>query len=145
MSWEYKTRNGSSPMNKRRVYFSCHSEDLDVFFLDIANEILNVCDCAVYFCRENSTPDENYFFNLSSVQLIVFPVTSKLLNGNNRSIDVDLKYAIENNIPVLPLMQEEGLEEKFNGVFGTAHFLLNSNKDATSIGYYKKLEIFVKI
>ena len=42
--------------------------------------------------------------------LLIVPVTFKLLNTPNRAMDADIPYAKEKHIPILPFMMEQGLD-----------------------------------
>jgi tetratricopeptide (TPR) repeat protein len=78
------------------------------------------------------------------MNLFVMPVTTRLLTTPNRARDVEFPYAIEHHIPVLPLMQETGLEELFNRVCGDLQFLSKLDKDPTAIPYEEKLTNYLK-
>ena len=71
------------------------------------------------------------------------PVTTNLLCTANDALDVDFKFAMEHHIPVLPLMQEPGLEELFNKKCGELQFLDKNKIDETAISYEEKLEKYL--
>lgn len=71
------------------------------------------------------------------------PITTKLLCSQNVALDIEFKFALENHIPVLPLMQERGLEELFNLKCGDLQFLDEHNNDSTAISYTEKLEKYL--
>ncbi|HBA48759.1 MAG TPA: hypothetical protein DCZ91_13365 [Lachnospiraceae bacterium] len=112
MKLAYKTRGDSLPYGKRRVYFSAHPEDYDLLDV-IADDILKMQDCAVYYDAEPLAAYEKkeLYENLAAIQLLVIPVTEKLLREKNRALDVEYSYAIRNHIPVLPFLQRKGLSE----------------------------------
>jgi len=124
---KYKTRGNSTPQGKPRVYFCCHPEDFNRCFESISNEILAKQNCAVWYTDEVIVHDEDFFVDLKQMQLFVMPVTTNLLCTENQAIDIEFKFAIENHIPVLPLMQESGLEELFNKRCGDLQFLDKNN------------------
>ncbi len=140
-----KTRGESSPQGKPRVYFSAHHDDYRAFFEPVSDEILKLQNCAIYYDEEPQQPydEEELFLSLSQMQLFVMPVTTKLLTTPSRAIDVEFKYAIEHHIPVLPLMQEGGLEELFNKKCGDLQFLTKERKDMTELPYEEKLEKYL--
>ena len=78
------------------------------------------------------------------MQLFVVPVTTKLLTKENRAMDVDVPFASENHIPVLPLMQEGGLDDMFNKKFGDLQYLDKHNTDPTAIPYDEKLTKYLE-
>lgn len=141
----YKTRAGVSPQGKPRVYFTCHEQDHQAYFQQITDEILQISDCAVFYYEPGEVAlNEDYYLNLSQIQLMVMPVTSRLLYTPNRAMDVELAYAMEHHIPVLPLMQERNLEEKFNEKFGDLQFLNKYDPDPTAIPYDEKLKKYLQ-
>ena len=73
------------------------------------------------------------------MQLFVMPVTANLLFSENYALDAEFKFAVQNRIPVLPLMQEEGLEEQFNIRCGELQFLSQNPADKTAVSYDEKL------
>jgi len=142
-SFKYKTRGGSNPQGKPRVYFCCHPNDFEKYFDLIANELLSKQNCSVWYVDGPLEQNAEYFDSLRQMQLFVMPVTSALLSTENVALDIDFKFAIENHIPVLPLMQEGGLEELFNKKCGDLQFLDKNNADTTAISYDEKLEKYL--
>ena len=144
-SLNFKTKLNSHPQGKPKVYFSCHEDDF-IYFDDICKDIFEYSDCAIwYFNNELKFTDsefneEEYFDSLKKMQLFVMPITTKLLTTKNRAIDIEFKFALDNHIPVLPLMKETGLEELFNKVCGDLQFLDKRKKDNTGIKYQDKLK-----
>ena len=138
-----KTLGDVSPRGKARVYFTCHPEDCERFFGVIADELLASSNCAVYYYEEEPELDEEYYVNLDRMQLMVIPVTTRLLCCPNRAMDVEFAYAQANHIPVLPLMQEQGLEKVYEKKFGNLQFLDRENRDVTAIPYEEKLKKYL--
>lgn len=127
-----------------KVYFSCHKDDFEPFFKEISAEILKDRKCAVFYDEDiDGTRDENFYFDLSQMNLFVMPITTKLLTTPNRANDEELAFAIEHKIPVLPLMQESGLEELYSKKFGDLQFLDKNSKDTTAISYEEKLNKYL--
>ncbi len=141
---KYKTRGNSSPQGKPRVYFCCHFEDFDKYFESVSDEILAKQNCAIWYGDKNVVRDEDFFADLKQMQLFVMPVTTNLLCTENEALDIEFKFAIENHIPVLPLIQESGLEELFNKKCGDLQFLDKNNTDATAISYDEKLKKYLE-
>ena len=77
------------------------------------------------------------------MKLLVIPVTKNFLYEENDARLKDLKFALENNIPVLPLIQEVGLELEFNKLCGDIQCLNKYNLDKTQISFNKKLEDYL--
>ncbi len=140
-----QTRGDSSPQGKPHVYFCAHPRDFGLLN-GIAEEILSRQNCAVWYDTEPEAPyDEELFFtDLGQMNLFVMPVTTRLLTTPNRARDVEFPYAMEHHIPVLPLMQERGLEELFNRVCGDLQFLTKLDPDPTAIPYEEKLTRYLQ-
>ena len=144
--FQFRTRGQQSPQGKQRVYFTCHPDDFEKYFEEIQKEILDRQDCAVFYLEPNTQPKdvEDYELRLREMQLFVVPVTTKLLTKANRAMDVEVPFAFENYIPVLPLMQERGLDDVFNAKFGDLQYLNKHNTDPTAIPYKEKLTKYLE-
>ena len=143
-SLKFKTRSNLSPQGKPRIYFCCHKDDFKKYFKSVTDEVLNLFDCAVWY-RENGeeavSPD--HLDDLALMQLFVIPVTTAFLSTPSLALDVEFKFAVDNNVPILPIMKESGLEELFNKVCGQIQFLYNNKKDTTGLSYEEKLKTFL--
>ncbi len=141
----YKTRGESSPDRKQKVYFSAHPKDYHL--LDgTAAEILEHQNCAVWYDKEPEAEfDEKEFASrLEEMQLFVMPVTTRLLTKPNRALEFEFALAQRRDIAVLPLMQEDGLEELFNEKCGDLQFLYKYSRDTTGISYEEKLKKYLE-
>ena len=115
----YITRGNASPQGKPRVYFCCHPADQAAFLQPMAKELLAVVDCSVWYDPEPATPlspeeRSSREVDLIQMQLFVLPVTTRLLSGPSRAMEWEFPLAREQRIPVLPILQEPGLETLFN-------------------------------
>ena len=138
---QFKTRGDSTNQGKPRVYFCCHPDDFDMYFEPVRNEILDKQNCAVYFYdNASSIPEQERETDLLSMQLFVIPVTTNLLTKPSIAMDKDFPLALKNKIPVLPLIQERGLEGLFARKFGDMQYLDKTQRDTTAISYEEKLE-----
>jgi len=143
-SLSFKTRENLSPNGKSRVYFCCHPMDFEKYFETISNEILSKQNCVIWYKNNFAKePDELFYSDLLQMQLFIIPITANFLTTANQALDVEFKFAIKHNIPVLPLMQEDGLEELFNEKCGELQFLHKNKIDRTAISYDEKLEKFL--
>ena len=144
--FQFRTRGQQSPQGKQRVYFTCHPDDFEKYFEEIQKESLDRQDCAVFYLEPNTQPEdvEDYELRLREMQLFVVPVTTKLLTKANRAMDVEVPFAFENHIPVLPLMQESELDDVFNAKFGDLQYLDKYNTDPTAIPYEEKLTKYLE-
>ena len=138
-----ETLNDAVPQGKARVYFACHPEDHRRFFREITDQILRYSNCAVYYYDEEPELNDEYYANLNRMQLIIIPVTTRLLAMANRAMDVEFPYALIHHIPVLPVMLEPGLEKKYAEKFGNLQFLDKNYDDITAIPYEEKLKTYL--
>ncbi|MCI1722463.1 MAG: TIR domain-containing protein [Lachnospiraceae bacterium] len=141
---QYKTRGKSDPSGKPRVYFCCHPEDFSLYFEKLSEEVLSLQNCAIWYRDTDEVrTEEELSFDLSQMQLFIMPITAKLLNTENRGIR-EFRFAMQEHIPVLPLMQETNLAEQFNQVCGDLEYLDESVRDITAIGYQEKLKKYLE-
>lgn len=152
--FNYRTRGNVSPQGKPNVYFCCHPADVPYCFDEISDDILRFQNCAIWYAKETDRPEdisaisspsdlETHFCDLSRMQLFVVPVTSRFLCEPNQARDTDLPYALQHHIPVLPLLQENGLETLFNRTCGDLQILNKYTNDSTALDFYQKLERFL--
>lgn len=137
----FKTRGMSDPQGKPRVYFCSHPDDFNLYFARVSEELLAKQNCAVWYSPGDATRELE--LELGQMQLFVMPVTTRLLTTPNRALDWEFPFAMSQHIPVLPLMQEEGLEELFNQKCGDLQFLDKNMRDSTAISYNEKLEKYL--
>lgn len=135
MPLNYITREASNPQGKPRVYFSAHPEDMPLLE-DTAREILRTQNCAVYYdTAPGADASGEDLEPLAQMQLFVLPVTARFLSGASRARDRELPFALARHIPVLPLLWEPGLQERFDRICGTLQALETGAED-----YREKLE-----
>ena len=143
---KYVTKDNASPNGKSKVYFSCHKNDFK-YFKEICDDIFERQDCAIYYLDNfeqlSGEELEDYKFQISQMQLFVFPISLNLLTYDCRSLEIDFKVAEENNIPILPLMYGENLAELFKEKCGRLQYLNKYKIDETAISYDKKLTDFL--
>ncbi len=142
--WKVKTRKNESPQGKPRVYFCSHPDDLERYLQPISDDILLYQNCAIWYTEDPRDKTADFLEDLKLMQLFVMPITSNLLRTENEALAVEFQFAIANHIPVLPLMQEDGLEDLFNKKCGDLHFLDKHNADPTAIGYDQKLQQYLQ-
>ena len=145
MELSYRTRGNSNPFGKAKVYFSCHPADFEAYFDVLSDEILEREDCAVWYDNSQSEPEnpEEFLQALSGMRLFVIPVTKAFLTKANRARDLEFHYALEQKIPVLPLLQEKGLEELFNETCGELQLVDLRSKEIVSFLYEDRLEHYL--
>lgn len=140
----HKPENAVIEQRKPKVYFCCHPDDFHVYFEDISSEILSRHNCTVWYHDKTDIEyNDDFFALLMQMNLFVIPVTRRFLEEGNPALEKEFRFAVENDIPVLPLMQEKGLEKLFNEVCGNIQFLDKNNNDGTCIDYSDKLDKFL--
>lgn len=143
----YKTRAGTSPNGKPRVYFTCAPGDFDRYFDVLSEDVLKHQNCAVWYRSPSMTDyesEEEMEMLLGQMQLFIIPVTGKLLESSrlqsDRGVtDAELAFAEHIHIPVLPVVVESEAGGGFSGRFGDIQYLDRNNRDATAIDYDTKL------
>lgn len=144
--FKFVTRGQQNPQGMQKVYFTCHTEDFDKCFTKTCEEILNRQDCVIFYLDPHEEKEymDDYKLKLKEVQLMVVPITTTLLANPSRTIDFDVPFALEHHIPILPLMQEKGLEELYSRHFGNLQYLDKYNTDSTAISYDEKLTKYLE-
>ena len=145
--FKLKTKNESQIKDKPRVYFTCHPSDFDKYFDRVATDIFKTQDCVIYYTADmtEALSEENLSVDIHRMNLVVVPVTLRLLIEDNRAMTVDIPYALEHGIPVLPLMMEEGIGDVYSRPdrFGERQFITPDSRVETEISYEKKLADFL--
>ena len=142
----YITTDSSSPQGKPKVYFCAHKEDFKCYFQKITAEIFAARpECVIFYCPEGDNADFSALRQevLKEMQLFVMPVSSKLLYTENPALDLEFQLAQEQHIPVLPLMQEPGLEADFNARCGSLMVLDQNAPAANGLSYEEKFRGFL--
>lgn len=144
---KYITLGNTSPQGKAKVYFCCHREDSARFLESISAEILRAVPGAAVWYQDplrEAAPD--LLADLAEMQLFVVPVTRRFLLQDTPARSVELAFAIQQHIPVLPIMKEEGLLRIFQKVCGDLQFLEESSQgyDPTALPYGEKRDRFLK-
>ncbi len=145
--FKYRVKNGNSIKDKPRVYFTCHPDDFDKYFERVVADIFKTQDPAVFYTEDMDAPlsEVNLSLDLGRMNLVVVPVTFKLLVEYNRAMAVDIPFALKNGIPVLPLMMEDGIVEVYSRPdrFGERQFITPDSQEKSEIAYEKKLSDFL--
>ncbi|MBE6773712.1 MAG: DUF2225 domain-containing protein [Ruminococcaceae bacterium] len=141
---KWKTKGNSNPQGKPRVYFCCHQDDFEKYFDLVYEEIMKNQNCAIYYdCEPEGEVTEEWLSYLGEMQLFVIPVTTKFLTKDNKGISTEFPFAEERHIPVLPLMQENGLDDVFSLKMGSLQYLNKYDEDKTGISYEEKLDKYL--
>ncbi len=139
----YKTKSNDNPKGKSRVWFCAHKNDYK-YLSDVLHDVFEYTNAAVYYdLNPNDDTLADDLSELSEMNLFIMPVTSNLLYTSNRAIDKELIFALQNKIPVLPIVYEKGLDKQFYVKCGNLQYLDKINDDETAISYAEKFKKFV--
>ena len=131
------------------VWFCAHPDDYEDYFKRISDDILknsnSIPDITVWFDTEPYADydEERFLADLEHMKLFVLAVTKKFLTEPSRARLSELNFALRKNIPILPLMLEEGLDAQFESVCGSIQYLNPVVNDGTAIAYGSKLTSFL--
>ncbi len=139
----YTTRGGSNPQGKAKVYFCAADGDFEML-APLAEELLACRNCAVWYLSPEETLEEtSHKEALAEMQLFLIPVTRRLLTEPSRAKTLEIPFAMEHHIPVLPLMQEEGLLSLYPSLFGEIQYLSKLESDETGLSYEEKYKRYI--
>ena len=93
--FSYITRGNSSPHGKTKVCLLCHPDDLSKYLDEISRDIFMTQNCSIWYVGDNQALI-NAEFELSLMQLVVIPITKRLLTEENDVIAIGLPFAIKN-------------------------------------------------
>ena len=149
----YKPQD-TNPKNSSRVYFACHPNDFTQYFNETYEDILAAGNRSgvtlTFWYRDpelevSESNREALLTQLDGMQLLVTPVTESLLSDPDAVLSLEIAYAKEHNIPILPLLPTEELIEQYSlpENFGDTQFLSKSIADADALPFNKKLADFL--
>ena len=145
--FKVRTRGGAPAQGKARVYFVCHPADFDKYFDKICEDIFKTHDVAIYYTENMAEPldETNITVDLGRMNLFVVPVTFRLMNDGCRAMGVDIAYAKEKNIAILPFMMESEIDAIYSlpKNFGERQYLSPFSSDTTEISYADKLKKYL--
>ena len=146
MKLDFRTPEMGDPRGKPKVYFSCHPADREAYFEALTDDILAHSSCAVWYDTEPEAAydREELLGILGDMQLMVFGVTQRFLRQPNRAREVELPFALEKHIPVLPILTEPGLEWDFNKICAEVQLVNRYVADPTATPYEDVLDTFLK-
>lgn len=145
----YKTKGDFSPNGLQKVFCSFHPADIS-HMQTVTEDILSVANCAIFYHPSDIDKDavdlEDYTMKLLEMKLLVIIVSTNFLKEDNFAKNWEYGFAIEHNIPVLPISVEYDIEAYFanemNRVhkgYGDIQLLRTKVRDKTEIAYQQKL------
>lgn len=144
----YYPNNGEYIKGKNKIFLAAHPAESTQYLASLWEEVKRVDSNCVFWY--DSQPELSWDADLTQsltqagVQMFLFPVTSKLLNTENNAVSVLLPYALENHIPIVPILMEPGLTIRYSEVFGNMQYLDKVTVDPTAISYERKFRRFLQ-
>lgn len=149
IDFSYRVRGDFSPNGLQKVFFSFYPGDT-VRMEKIADDILDISNCAVWYHTDSLTADDidldDLGMKLQEMKLFVVIVSTNYLANDSLARNWEYGFAMEHHIPVLPIAVESGLEEYFavemnriHDGYGDIQLLRSEVADRTEISYYQKL------
>lgn len=137
-----KTRGNSLAKNKPKIYISYHQNDLkklDEIILEL-HSYMDVAVCYLDYTKEFINDD--YQLMLNQMNLFILVVSKDYLLTDNFALN-ELKLIKECNTPILPLMQECGLDQIFNQKCGDLQYLNKYEITNSDITYEEKITSYL--
>lgn len=145
----YVVRGNFSPNGLQKVFFSYHPADFEQM-KKIADDILEMADCVVYYHSDQVSVDEldlnDCSLKLREMKLFIVIVSTNYLMHDSFAKSWEYSFAVTNNIPILPIAVESELESAFTIVmnqigqgYGDRQLLNSQINDGTAITYLQKL------
>lgn len=136
----YLSRDDSYYYKNNIVFFCCHNNDFDNYFKKITANILNASDSlVVYKTTDERCTNEEYEAFFSHVSMLVVPVTKQFIEDESCNCMIEFQFALKRNIPIVPVICESGVENRFNKISGNLHSV-----NIASPTYVKQLEGYIK-
>ncbi len=128
-----------------KIYFCAHPEDYSIYFDEIKEDITSKNEYSLWYDDEQhkNMDVEMRLDDLAGMNLFVFPVTRRFLCEPNQAIDIEIPFAREHNIPILPLMQEKELEKLFQERLGNIQYLEKKESYANALAFAEKLKKYL--
>lgn len=150
----YKTRSDNLyQRDLPKVYFCCHPDDFLKHFDVVSDDILRLVDCSVWYADADTPRNEEFFSILSEMDLVVVPVTERLLTDDTAVMEKDIPFALSTThngknksaIPLLPLMQDRFAEKAYQSheLLKGIQYLFKDADDANVRPYEEKLREYL--
>ncbi len=144
-----KTPDNAPSEGMHRTYFACHPDDFGLYFKKVCSDFFSVNKTvAVYYINDPDAlrTEEELDLALYRMELLIVPVTSKLLKDKSGTMGREIAYAKKAGIPILPLLMETNAEAEYSleENFGDLQYLDPYAKDETQIKYTEKLRAFLE-
>ncbi|RGI67538.1 TIR domain-containing protein [Agathobacter rectalis] len=127
----------------KKIFFCSHWNDLDKL-PKIAKLVFDDYKCSIWFHNKyDYVLDSCINESLSSMALFIIPVTSVFLSTDNTVILKEIEFALNNNVPILPIIFEKGIDDIFAEKFGNIQYISILECDITAIDFKIKIKRFL--
>lgn len=126
MEFNYINREKSTSLKKQKILISIHPADRYLYLEPLIQGILSYHDCTICY---SSTPLDDAITKLDEISILIMVITEKYITWNNSGFISEGLPAIKSEIPVLPIMLEDGLVNLFNTRCGKLHYIENFKKE----------------
>ena len=144
---QYKINCNADLKDLQKVFICATPGDLEQYLDTISGDLFKAqSNISVWYpVVDDDTPDneETYKLLLADMNLFVIPVTKSFLDDESRARNMEMVFAMEHGIPVLPILFERVPKSRFSEVCGKLHVLDKNDPDPTSLPYEDKLKLFL--
>ena len=123
---KYNTVGKMRPQGKPRIYFTCHPADFREYGDAIMDSIIKADNNVAVWYHDPITEDydgEDLTEDLSLMQLMVVYVTKNFLYTDDPARTFEFEFARKNNIPVLPIIDDQEAVMDFYRICGNIDFI----------------------
>ena len=99
-------------MVKPKVYICAHPQDLSQYKQMLSEQMRLLLRCEIYTDDELTNDRFIHYWMLRDMRMFLVPVTRRLLTEKNAAMR-KIRFAREHQIPVIPWLMEDDLEELF--------------------------------
>lgn len=123
MQPRYFNENDLDSPKKPKILISMHPIDRCVCFEKLCDGILERTDCAICY---HDSPSDGERTDFDGVDCVICCVTEKYITWNNSGFVSECLGAIKNNVPLIPVLFENDIENLFNTRIGKIHHIKNA-------------------
>ena len=120
MQPRYFNENSSNSPKKPEILISMHPIDRCDRFENLCNGIIEKTDCSI---RYYDSPSDTERIDFDEIDCVICIVTEKYILWNNSGFVSECLGAMNNDVPIIPVMLEDGIENLFNTRIGKIHYL----------------------
>lgn len=124
LSFVCLTINNVSPINKSHLFLSYAKQDKELMLKE-ATYLRDLLDCAVFYLDydEFPNPDVEEFRSLADKVDIFVPIITDNYLNDSFELKALFQHVKDKGVAVMPLVEESGIENRFNAKCGNIQFL----------------------